>query len=213
MTSLDNEPRGKALIFAGPHGAGKDTLENTFRAAHPNTLRIVRHITRPMVPGEIDGQDYHFIDANNFREMAGQEAFIEYSTYPDCMAGTSYRELADKLALAEYASMAANFEEGIALHRKLGALGMSSVCLFISPVAREVMVNDRDAYIAALRARMLQRGRPDDRIDNKLAKASLYRDMHLASPHEAVYIDNSDGHLAEASEDISRLAVSSTVQN
>lgn len=204
-----DRPAGHALIFAGPHGAGKDTLEGRFRHSQPSVERIVRHITRPAAPGEIDGQDYHFVATDHFQAMVNQNAFIEHSSYPDCMAGTSHSEVVEKLNRADFVSLAANFEEGLVLHRKLGKVGLSSICFFISPVPHDVMQDEPDAYTEALRARMEQRGRPDDRIENKLVQAVHYRDLYFANEQETVYVDNSDGRLAQATADISQIALQS----
>jgi guanylate kinase len=195
---INNQHMGSALIFSGPHGAGKDTLEGQFRQIQPATERIVRHITRSPAPGEVDGQDYHFVDNPQFVELAEQNAFIEHSTYPDCMAGTSRREITDKLGRADFASISANFEEGLMLHRALGVTGLSSVCFFISPVSREAMRDEPELYVAALQARMERRGRPADRIANKLAKALLYRELYFQNESRVVYVDNSDGNLRQA---------------
>lgn len=192
------EVMGAALIFSGPHGAGKDTLEGWFRQLRPQTGRIVRHITRPAAPNELEGQDYHFVDGSQFTDMVELGVFIEHSTYPDCMAGTSRAEVTNKLRGAEFASVAANFEEGLTLHRALGATGLTSVCYFISPVSREVMQDEPGVYIAALRARMERRGRPDDRIANKLDKAGSYRELYLKNEQQVTYVDNSDGNMRKA---------------
>lgn len=97
--------------------------EGQFRELRPQTERIVRHITRPAAPNELDGQDYHFVDDSQFTDMVERDVFIEHSTYPDCMAGTSRTEVIDKLRRTEFASMAANFEEGLTLHKVLGVSG------------------------------------------------------------------------------------------
>jgi guanylate kinase len=202
---------GTALLFAGPHGAGKDTLENRFRLATTSSVRVVRHITRPATPGEVDGHDYHFVDTAAFEELIAEDAFLEHATYPDCMAGTTQQEVTSKLAVAEFANLATNLEEGLTLYRRLGEVGLASVCFFVSPVARKIMHDEPDLYIAALRARMLQRGRPDDRIENKLVKAGLYREMYFENEHAVTYIDNSDGRLVQATTDVMQAALASQI--
>lgn len=197
---------GHALIFSGPHGAGKDTLEGKFRQLRTATERIVRHITRPPTPGEVDGQDYYFVDNYQFIELAEQDAFIEHSTYPDCMAGTSRKEITYRLGRADFASISANFEEGIVLHGALGATGLASVCFFISPVSREIMQDEPEAYIEALRERMESRMRPADRISNKLAKALVYRELYFQNESQVIYIENHDGNLRQAVQDIDVVA-------
>lgn len=196
------EVNGSVLIFSGPHGAGKDTLEGQFRQLRPGTERIVRHITRPMALTEADGRDYYFIDEPSFTTMVEAGDFVEHSVYPDCMAGTSRREITKKVHRAEFASLAANFEEGLALHGILRATGLTTVCFFISPVPREVMQDEPDTYLEALRLRMERRGRPDDRITNKLAKAASYRLLYLQNESVVAYINNSDGNISQALRDI-----------
>lgn len=193
---------GSVVIFSGPHGAGKDTLEALFRTSNPGVERIVRHITRPIAPGETNGQDYHFINGIEFNNLVRQNALIEYSLYPDCMAGTAFGEVKTKLARAAYSSIVTNFEEGLPLHTKLGALGLTSICLFISPVDSEVMRNDPGQYLSVLKRRMEQRNRPLDMIENKLAKAALYRDLYYENENRAVYVNNSDGAVDAALADV-----------
>ncbi len=186
------------LIFAGPHGAGKDTLEGAFREANPSTERIVRHITRPAVPGEVDGQDYHFVSNQRFDEMVEAGHFIDHAAYPDCQAGTSYSALSQIAERAQFASTTTNLEEGLSLHGRLRDSGLRSICFFISPVPYEAMKDEPEAYLAALQARMEHRGRPDDRIANKIAKAALYRELYFQNKTQMCYVENSDGNISKA---------------
>lgn len=194
------------LIFSGPHGAGKDTLARLFHEHCPEAERIVRHITRPATPGEQDGRDYHFIDRPTFEGIAEQDGFVEYSDYPDCMAGTTKAEVLQRTTDADVATLVANFEEGAILRHRLGLMGLQNTCLFISPVAQEVMTEDSEAYIAALRRRMERRNRPADQVANKLAKAPLYREMYLEDYRNYTYIDNSEGGLSVALREIISVA-------
>ncbi len=183
------------LIFSGPHGAGKDTLESAFRYSHPSTERIVRHITRSAAPGEMDGKDYHFVSTSHFDEMVQAGDFIDHAAYPDCQAGTSYGALIQIAERAQFASTTTNLEEGLALHSKLGDRGLRSICFFVSPVPYETMKDEPEAYLASLRTRMEQRGRPNDRIENKLAKAALYRDLYFQHELQLRYIPNVTGDI------------------
>jgi len=207
-----NAHLGHVLLFAGPHGAGKDTLAAQFSESHPGATRIVRHITRPPTPSEIDGQDYHFIDEARFLGMAAHGAFIEYAKYIGVMSGTSHTELTEKLQRSQFANLTSNFEDGLALHRKLGKRGLSSACFFISPVPEAVIRDGPDEYLEALRERLGSRRRPSDLIEGRLAKAAAYRDLYLANEEEAIYIDNSNGRLEEAGRAIAHAAFALTVE-
>ena len=208
---LSNMAHGKVLIFAGPHGAGKDTLEALFTQSQPRATRIVRHITRPVDPDETDGKDYYFIDDGTFNGMADREEFIEYAAYVGCMSGTSLAEVKDKITRSEFASLTANFKDGFTLHRRLGALAMSNICFFISPCSREVMQDDPNLYLSLLRERMTNRGRSSDLIEGRLFRATQYRELYLANEADAVYINNSNGRVEDASRDIIRIALANTL--
>ncbi len=209
--NLDDTPNGHVLIFAGPHGAGKDTLEAQFTREQPNASRIVRHITREPAPSEVDGQDYHFVSEEHFLEMLARDAFIEHARYVGMMSGTSYAEFDDKLERSQYASLSANFKDGLLLHRKLGAQGLSSTCFFISPTSEADLHDNSEIYLESVRARMVNRGRSSDLIEGRLVQAANYRELYLASQEEAIYIDNSDGRLEEAGRLIAQTALSLTI--
>jgi guanylate kinase len=100
---------GTVVIFGGPNGAGKDTLEADFREAHANVSRIVRHITRPPAPGEEDGQDYYFVDETQFNTMAADGQFVEYAAYPGVKSGTTLREIDQRVREAEVATITATW--------------------------------------------------------------------------------------------------------
>jgi guanylate kinase len=66
------------VIISGPSGAGKSTVVETLLSTCP--LPIVRSTsvtTRPPRPGEIDGQDYHFVTPERFEDLRRGGAFLE----------------------------------------------------------------------------------------------------------------------------------------
>ena len=58
--------KGKLFIVSAPSGAGKTSLVKALVAANSDVVVSVSHTTRKMRPGEIDGEDYFFIDTNDF---------------------------------------------------------------------------------------------------------------------------------------------------
>lgn len=208
----ENPAQGLALIFAGANGAGKDTLEALFTSSQPRATRVVRHITRPPSVDEEDGKDYYFVDREQFSSLVSQGAFIEHADYIGCGSGTSTLELETRLQSADYASLTVNFEDGLTLHRRLGAHGLASTCFFISPVPEAVMRRNPEDYIDALRKRMLQRARSSDVIEGRLVRAAGYRELYIANEESATYIDNSEGELERASRHIGAVALNNFAQ-
>ena len=193
-----NSQNSEVLIFTGPHGAGKDSVESAFRSENAEVSKIVRHITRPVNAAELDGIDYHFVTTDEFHRMISLDKFIEYARYPDVYSGTSYRSLEIALSKTNYASLTANVEDATTLVEKIERLGYKVRSFFISPVSMDSFTNSPEQYLDTLKRRMENRGRPDDRIVNKLGKAAIYREIYLKQPHLFQYIPNVNDRLGTA---------------
>ncbi|MEQ1548061.1 MAG: guanylate kinase [Chakrabartia sp.] len=71
--------RGILFIVSSPSGAGKSTIARKLLASDAGLEMSVSATTRPMRPGEADGQDYHFVDTAKFKEMVSEGAFLEWA--------------------------------------------------------------------------------------------------------------------------------------
>jgi guanylate kinase len=71
--------RGLMLVLSSPSGAGKTTLSRKLLAADPAVELSVSVTTRKQRPGEVDGRDYHFIDAARFDAMVRQGELLEWA--------------------------------------------------------------------------------------------------------------------------------------
>jgi len=71
--------RGLMLVLSSPSGAGKTTLARGLLMADDHIEMSVSLTTRPPRPGEIDGQDYHFVDAQAFGEMRNRSEMLEHA--------------------------------------------------------------------------------------------------------------------------------------
>ena len=87
MASPDTlQRRGLMFILSSPSGAGKTTIARKL-LAHDGEIRMsVSVTTRPPRPGEVDGQDYIFVDQAEFDRMVADEQFLEWAT----VFGNSY---------------------------------------------------------------------------------------------------------------------------
>jgi guanylate kinase len=71
-------PPCKLIVLSGPSGVGKSTVLRELLARYPDRMRLsISATTRPPRPGEVDGKDYYFLDADEFarRRQAGE--FLE----------------------------------------------------------------------------------------------------------------------------------------
>ena len=71
--------RGMMLVLSSPSGAGKTTLSRKLLAAHPDIVMSVSVTTRSPRAGEVDGRDYHFIDAARFTAMEKSGELLEWA--------------------------------------------------------------------------------------------------------------------------------------
>lgn len=57
---------------------GKDTVLAAWRERNPRVQRVVAYTTRQPRPGEVNGDDYHFVTVERFHELAQGGHFLEY---------------------------------------------------------------------------------------------------------------------------------------
>jgi guanylate kinase len=71
--------RGILLVLSSPSGAGKTTITRALVAQDPQLAISVSATTRPMRKGEIDGQDYHFLDQARFAALVRDDGLLEHA--------------------------------------------------------------------------------------------------------------------------------------
>ena len=76
------------LVLSSPSGAGKTTISRRILSSDANSEMSVSVTTRPKRPGEVDGRDYHFIDADRFSEMVSDGLLMEHARVFDNFYGT-----------------------------------------------------------------------------------------------------------------------------
>jgi guanylate kinase len=90
--------RGLMLVLSSPSGAGKTTLSRKLLEADPGVELSVSVTTRKQRPGEVDGRDYHFIDAARFEAMVKQGELLEWAQVFGNRYGTPRVPVEDALA-------------------------------------------------------------------------------------------------------------------
>jgi guanylate kinase len=71
--------RGLMLVLSSPSGAGKTTISRKLLERDGNLSMSVSVTTRQRRPGEVNGVDYHFIDAGEFDRLVGTGALLEHA--------------------------------------------------------------------------------------------------------------------------------------
>ena len=89
--------KGILTILTAPSGTGKSTVAGKVLQARPNIAFSVSHTTRPQRPGEVDGEDYYFVDDATFDDMVQEDAFAEWAHVHARRYGTSKAEVERRL--------------------------------------------------------------------------------------------------------------------
>ena len=70
---------GRLVILSGPSGAGKSTVvRQLIKTCQLPLVLSVSATTRQPRPGEVDGEQYHFVSPERFEQLRQQGAFLEF---------------------------------------------------------------------------------------------------------------------------------------
>ncbi len=87
--------KGVLFIVCGPSGVGKTSLTHRLLEARPRLTLSVSYTTRAPRDGEVDAQDYHFVDEDTFAEMRDHEQFAEWARVHGNFYGTPVKGILD----------------------------------------------------------------------------------------------------------------------
>lgn len=88
--------KGKLFLISAPSGAGKTTLANLLvdsMVINRPIKRVVTYTTRDIRENEVEGVDYHFIAAKEFKLKIESGFFLEWSSDYGKFYGTSKNEI------------------------------------------------------------------------------------------------------------------------
>lgn len=89
---------GTLYIVSAPSGAGKSSLVNALLKRLSFAYLSISHTTRPMRPGEVDGEHYHFVSTEQFLDQVKKGDFLEHAQVFGNYYGTSRSYVEGQLA-------------------------------------------------------------------------------------------------------------------
>jgi len=141
------------FTVSAPSGAGKTSLLKAVLKKYPNSITLsTSHATRDKREGEVDGQDYHFIDVASFEAKVKNGEFLEHAKVFDNYYGTSRQAVEDLLAKDINVILEIDWQGAEQIKKVMP----ETISVFILPPSR-----------ASLKQRLSDRGQDNDEIINR----------------------------------------------
>ena len=133
----------RIFCLVGKSCSGKDTLYARILERCPELVPVILHTTRPMRPGEVDGQTYHFVSEAQLHQYEAQGQVIEKRVYHTTQGLWTYFTLrftldADRLVIT-------TLEGAQALMDSYGPDAARLVCLHVDDRTRLLRCIDRES--------------------------------------------------------------------
>jgi guanylate kinase len=162
LSNLDIQRSGILFVISAPSGAGKTTLISSLRHK-PDFIYSVSCTTRSPRPGEVDGEDYHFLTDQKFQAHVQAGDFLEHAEVHGRHYGTLKSTVVSHLA------------RGVDVLLDVDTLGAASIRQCTDPVIQDALA---DVFIMPpgleeLGRRLRKRGtESEEQIATRLHNAS-----------------------------------------
>lgn len=186
--------KGRLIIISAPSGCGKSTIiGEIMRRGNVDLQFSVSATNRSPRRGETDGEHYHFLTDDQFKQAIADDAFIEYEeVYPGRFYGTLKSEVNRRLDEGQIVVLDIDVKGGLRVKKMFGAGALS---IFIQPPG-----------IDELRRRLTARATDSqEAIDQRVGKAE--QELSYA-PHYDVRVVND--RLEDAVSEVERSIISFT---
>lgn len=170
--------RGLMYVLSSPSGAGKTTITRALLKNNPDVMVSISATTRPRRAGEVHGQDYYFVEPDEFRAMTENGEMLEHAKVFENYYGTPAKPVRE--ALEEGKDVLFDIDwQGTQQLRE--AASDDLVTVFILPPSR-------DALEKRLRTRSLDTRETEEDIRHRMSKAAA--EMSHYSEYDYVIINN-----------------------
>ena len=173
---------GQLYVMSAPSGAGKTSLVKAMLKARPELVVSVSHTTRKRREKEVDGQDYHFVDQDEFKRLVAAGAFLEHADVFDNHYGTGREQVAAHLAAGRSVLLEIDWQGA----RQVRSGLPGCVSIFILPPSR-----------AALEERLRARKTDSDEVIARRLRDAATDMSHCPEFDYAVVNDQFDKAVAE----------------
>ncbi|MFD1344546.1 guanylate kinase [Litorisediminicola beolgyonensis] len=162
------ERRGLLIILSSPSGAGKSTLAKRMRVWDENVQFSVSATTRAPRPGEVDGQDYHFMSEKAFKHTVSEGGMLEHAHVFGNFYGSPKAPVTEAISRGEDVLFDIDWQGAQQITNS--DLGPHTLSIFLLPPS-----------IAELRNRLESRGQDTDETISKRMQKSWDEISHWGS--------------------------------
>ena len=124
---------GNLFVVAAPSGSGKSSLVNALLEVDAGVAPSISHTTRAPRGQELDGREYHFVDAQRFNDMVARNEFIEWAHVHGNRYGTSKKAIEERIAHGSDVILEIDFQGALQIREAFA----NAVLVFILPPSWE----------------------------------------------------------------------------
>ena len=169
--------KGTLFIVSAASGAGKTTLVNAVLDQVDDLVVSVSHTTRAPRDGEVDGENYHFVEKQVFQAMVEDSEFFEYATVFGNMYGTSRQHIQEQLLKGMDVILEIDWQGA----RQIRQLMTDCISIYIVPPST-----------AELRERLNARAQDDETVINKRMHEAISEMSHYVEFDYLIINDDFD---------------------
>lgn len=145
------------LVISGPSGVGKSTFVHALLERFPGLHFSVSATTRPQRGHEVDGREYYFLSAAEFRRRQAAGAFLESAEVHGALYGTLAAEVDGALNAGRTVLLDVDVQGGVEVKKRIP----DAVLVFLLPPSLPVLAE-----------RLRRRGTESaEKIQHRLARA------------------------------------------
>ena len=161
-------------MLSGPSGVGKGTVLDQIRIRHPELWFSVSVPTRAPRPGEVAGEQYHFVEPTEFARMVEAGDFLEHAQYAGNRYGTPRAPVIARLDLGQPALVEVELQGARQIRRSMP----DAFLIFLAPPSWDELVR-----------RLVGRGtEDDDAVARRLEIAR--RELQAEGEFDAVVVND-----------------------
>ncbi len=163
---LDENKKGKMIIFCGPSGSGKGTVAKEFLYEKKYDFHFsISATTRPIRKGEKNGVNYFFLNKKEFETWIFENKFYEWAMFADNYYGTPIAPVLEKINSGHNVFLEIEYQGVEQLIKK----APEAVTIFLAPPSIEELerrLRKRDTESEAMIAKRIETAKYEMELSN-----------------------------------------------